>query len=68
MEAVGKTVTTNNRGVAARLIRDSSVTGGYIGKRSWWDVVEYESDPILSSLVSHTVLLLVVYFVSPTDF
>ena len=41
---------------------------GYIGKWAWWNVVEYEGDPILGSLVHYAVLFLVVYLVSLPDF
>ena len=41
---------------------------GHVRKRTWRNVVEYECDPILGSLVSHAVLFLVVNLVSLPDF
>jgi hypothetical protein len=58
MEALRKTSATINRGAAT----------GRLGKRIWWNVVEYKSDPILGSPVNHAVLFLVVYLVRLPDF
>jgi len=52
----------------ASALRPFLSLAGHIGKRTRRNVVEYEGDPILGSLVHYAVLFLVVYLVSLPDF
>ncbi len=66
MEALRKTITTVNRGAATGKL--SYRLAGFIGKRAWRHVIEYEGDAILDSLVDYAVLFLIVYLVRLPDF
>ncbi len=67
METLRKTSTAVDRRAATGTLNYGVELWG-IGKRTWRNVVEYECDPNLISLVHYTVLFLIVYLVRLPDF